>query len=295
MIYCARILLTCVFLFLFLCSICVSIATQPNDEVAQFSIIILQTNLILQSAANGNIHGELRVKWVLTSDSTDLIDCSAGVEPSLLMSCPEFKWDDMVLTGADSFPKAHCGGMFGTSLSLHADQLTPGLHILRLTLAECPASSCAPSPCFDIVSIHVHASAPATVPSFTIDDNRLKPGGIPRIFHRIWLSPPYLPPSPIPSTYQRYWQTWRRLHQPQGWRFVTWSESNLGRLEASQAALVTFNFLLLKKFLFKVYLNPATCTSLPCCATSAFAAVVTSCAHHLGFRQESMRKAVCPS
>jgi hypothetical protein len=253
MIYCVRIPLTCAFLFLFLCSICNSIATHPNNEVAQFSIIILQTNLILQSAANGSIHGELRVKWVLTSDSTDMHDSETDIEPQLIASCPEFKWDDTLLTGADSFPKAHCGGMFGTSLSLQSDQLTPGVHTLRLILAESPASSfisCTPSPCFDIVSIHIRASSAASVPSFTIDDNRLKPGGIPRIFHRIWLSPPYLPPRPIPSTYQRYWQTWRRLHQPQGWRFVTWSASNLGRLEALPAELVTFNFLLLKKLPF---------------------------------------------
>ncbi len=204
------------------------------DEFPSISIVILQTNLLVQPATSGG--ARLQVTWVLTSDMSD---GSASIDLSLLVSCPEFRWDDTVLTSPDSFPNTHCGGMFSTELPLSAGELAAGAHSLRLTLADPPASSfisCSPSPCIDIVSIHIQASPSTSALSFTVDDH-LEPGGIPKIFHRLWLSPPALQnPRPIPSTYQRYWQTWRQLHEPRGWRFVTWTAANLGRLVAAGEA-----------------------------------------------------------
>ena len=171
------------------------------DEYPSIAIVILRANLLVQPATSGG--ARLQVTWVLTSDMSD---GSASVDLSLLVSCPEFRWDGTVLTSPDSFPKTHCGGMFSTELLLSADELAAGAHSLRLTLADPPASAfllCSPSPCFDIVSIHIQASTSTSAPAYTVDYH-LEPGGIPKTFHRIWLSPPALQnPRPIPLTYQR--------------------------------------------------------------------------------------------
>lgn len=202
-----------------------------SESASPMSIVILHTALLFQSANSGDSGGDLRVKWVLTSDAAAFSSSSANSESSLLVSCPEFLWDDVVLSNHDSYPSSHCGGMFGTNFPLSGVELAAGAHTLRLSLSA-PSTLCDPSPCTDSVTVNIHPSSPASAAAFTIEDN-LKPGGIPKIFHRIWLSPPSLPTLPIPSTYQRYWQSWKRLHQPQGWKFVTWTAANLARYVSS--------------------------------------------------------------
>jgi hypothetical protein len=255
---------------------------SANDNpAAPISIVILHTGLLFHPAGSGNGDGQLRVKWVLTSDVTALSDGRASIQPALFVSCPNFFWDDLLLNSRDSFPNTHCGGMFGTMFPLSADKLAAGVHSLRLTLTDLPASSfmsCDPSPCTDYVTIHIHPSSPTSAPAFTVEGH-LMPGGIPMIFHRIWLSPPSLAPRPIPSTYQRYWRSWRLLHEPQGWKFVTWTAANLERLpDASVSILLSFNRLFIAQ-----QLTISTCTYPPCCVMSGSTAGDISLASHLDF------------
>jgi hypothetical protein len=105
---------------------------------------------------------------------TALGDGSHFIQPSLLVPCPKFHWDDYTLSGPDSFPSTHCGSMFASSLPLPPAMLAPGAHALRLVLHQPPASSrmsCSPPFCGDSVSFHVRASSPSAA-----SDNVL-PGG----------------------------------------------------------------------------------------------------------------------
>jgi hypothetical protein len=194
-------------------------------------VVVLHTAVLFNPASSGDNTGELRVKWVLTSDTTALSNGSGSAGPSLPASCPEFHWDDALLSGRDCSPHTHCGGMFGTSFSLSADRLASGAHTLRLSPPHAPF-------CSDSVIVRILHSSPASATTFTAEDH-LTPGGIPKIFHRIWLNPPSSSPRPIPSTYQRYWQSWKRLHQQQGWRFVTWTMANLQRSALASSHLVS--------------------------------------------------------
>jgi hypothetical protein len=212
--------------------------SEPN--VANISIVILRAQLQLHPSG-----GQLHVTWVLTSDVTALGDGSHSIQPSLLVSCPKFHWDEFTLSGPDSSPSTHCGSMFAASLPLPAAMLAPGAHTLRLVLHEPPASSrmsCSPPFCGDSVSFHVRASSPTATSDSVLPGGAFPSGarlifcndrrplsGIPKVFHRIWFSPPSAPPRPMPRTYQRYWQTWRRWHEPNGWKFVTWTAANIGR------------------------------------------------------------------
>jgi hypothetical protein len=57
--------------------------------------------------------------------------------------------------------------------------------------------------------------------SLSLGPDHFTLGGIPRIIHRIWLADD----SPIPPSYEAYWNSWRMKHP--GWSMVTWTSSNL--------------------------------------------------------------------
>jgi hypothetical protein len=201
------------------------------------SIVILHTLLHITPDIS-----HLQVKWVVSSDVVSLVDGTPFPPPSYTPPCPLFSWDGVTITGPDTHPNTHCGPMFAVTLPIPSAYLAAGTHTLRLVLADLPD---APAKFYELnssadsVSFVLGAAAPVAA-NFTLAPGGNTPlrayivlsqnstsTGIPKIFHRIWLSPPSLPPVPLPPTYQRFWRSWRERHS--NWRFVTWSAFNVAK------------------------------------------------------------------